>query len=564
MAVPRLCRATVYRKGIYWICSGYGDIIQSVQNSPHTFSESLTLVPATERWCTEWLDVSDEGVIVADAIRNHAAIAVSDGSYKEEYGTAAWVIEGDSAIGRILGRVIVPGGAHDHSSYRSELAGILAIMTITNKLCDFYDIDNGSVEIACDGRSALDKAFSHTSSIRMEDSHHDILGAIRYQWAQSKILWKARHVYGHQDEVTPATQLDRWATLNIEMDELAKLHMHEAIRRPRHYLIEHEPWSLWFGGKKITKNLSSTLYDLVHAEEAKQYWLTKESISEQVIQSTNWEAIGKAMTELPRTRRVFLSKHVVGMCGVGKFMVRWKQRDSAACPRCGEFEDAPHVWICKAASTYPLWDKALQDLEDWMTTVDTDPDIQSAILHYLRAWRDNISNPHDTTAEVDSLVQQQSIHGWRLFFEGWTDIGWEETQQLYYSFLCSRRTGRRWVIALIKKMWQIAWDLWEHRNGILHEQQNAVSADAILELDRKLSIAYYDYRSILLGGIDRHLFSLSLSQLLQKDVIYRKTWLHQVELAMRNIRQRGWVRRNSSSIMLLGMQRGMRQWLSSV
>jgi hypothetical protein len=90
-------------------------------------------------------------------------------------------------------------------------------------------------------------------------------------------------------------------------------------------------------------------------------------------------------------------------------------------------------------------------------------------------------------------------------------------------------------------MWQIAWDLWEHRNGILHEQQNAVSADAILELDRKLCIAYYDHRSILLGGMDKHLFSLSLSQLLQKDVIYRKTWLHQVELAMRNIRQRGWV-----------------------
>jgi hypothetical protein len=101
---------------------------------------------------------------VADAIRNHAAIAVSDGSYKEEYGTAAWAIEGDDNNGRIVGKVIVPGGAHVHSSYRSELAGILAIMTITNKLCDFYDIKDGSIELACNGRSAIDKAFSHTSA----------------------------------------------------------------------------------------------------------------------------------------------------------------------------------------------------------------------------------------------------------------------------------------------------------------------------------------------------------------------------------------------------------------
>jgi hypothetical protein len=35
------------------------------------------------------------------------------------------------------------------------------------------------------------------------------------------------------------------------------------------------------------------------------------------------------------------------MCGVGKFMKRWGERDTDACPRCGATEDAAHVWICK-------------------------------------------------------------------------------------------------------------------------------------------------------------------------------------------------------------------------
>jgi hypothetical protein len=195
--------------------------------------------------------------------------------------------------------------------------------------------------------------------------------------------------------------------------------------------------------------------------------------------------------------------------------------------------------MCKADSTFPLWDRALQDLEDWMTNVDTDPDIQSAILHYLHTWKDDTGSHYDTPEEIDSLLRQQSLHGWRLFFEGWIHTGWEEAQQTYYSFLQSRCTGRRWVIALIKKMWQVAWDLWEYRNGILHEQQNAVSDNVILELDRTLQTLYQNSRSILLAGIDRHLFRLSLPQLLQKDVPYKQTWVHQVELAMKNTRKRG-------------------------
>jgi hypothetical protein len=35
--------------------------------------------------------------------------------------------------------------------------------------------------------------------------------------------------------------------------------------------------------------------------------------------------------------------------------------------------------------------------------------------------------------------------------------------------------GKRWAIALIQKLWDTAWDLWEQRNGILHEQEKIVS-----------------------------------------------------------------------------------------
>jgi hypothetical protein len=66
-----------------------------------------------------------------------------------------------------------------------------------------------------------------------------------------------------------------------------------------------------------------------------------------------------ACAEVSRGRRVFLSKHVSGMCGVGKFMLRWKEWDHDKCPRCGLPEDSKHVWKCANPQVVDLWDKAI-------------------------------------------------------------------------------------------------------------------------------------------------------------------------------------------------------------
>jgi hypothetical protein len=46
----------------------------------------------------------------------------------------------------------------------------------------------------------------------------------------------------------------------MEMDCMAKNNPQIAIHQPSHYIIAHEPWSLWFQRKKLTKE--SNLYHL--------------------------------------------------------------------------------------------------------------------------------------------------------------------------------------------------------------------------------------------------------------------------------------------------------------
>ncbi len=70
---------------------------------------------------------------------------------------------------------------------------------------------------------------------------------------------------------------------------------------------------------------------------------------------------------------------------------------------------------------------------------------------------------------------QNSI-GWQQFFEGWISVSWKKAQQSCYSLIHSHHTGYRWITSLIKKLWNVAWNLWEHCNDILHNKDSIVTS----------------------------------------------------------------------------------------
>jgi hypothetical protein len=142
-------------------------------------------------------------------------------------------------------------------------------MAIINIICKFYDIKEGHIELACDGLSAFNRAFPSDSGISIQDPNYDLIAAIHKQRLTSRITWQVRHVKGHQDETMDIHLLDQWRKLNIEVDKLANEHLQIAANTPRHYKVAKEPWSLWIGGEKITKNVLSTIYDRVHSVDAR-------------------------------------------------------------------------------------------------------------------------------------------------------------------------------------------------------------------------------------------------------------------------------------------------------
>ncbi len=58
------------------------------------------------------------------------AVTVSNGSFMEQAGAAAWTIEGKSVQHQIIGKGITPGDTQDQSASKSELFDCGAIFSL--------------------------------------------------------------------------------------------------------------------------------------------------------------------------------------------------------------------------------------------------------------------------------------------------------------------------------------------------------------------------------------------------------------------------------------------------
>jgi hypothetical protein len=127
---------------------------------------------------------------------------------------------------------------------------------------------------------------------------------------------------------------------------------------------------------------------------------------------------------------------------------------------------------------------------------------------------------------LPAVVQKQDAIGWQSFLEGRPSVGWSEVQHRYYEFLDSRRTGLRWLTALIQKLWDVAWDMWDHRNRVLHDQEHSVARDLQIQ-------QITDEFATGSVGLAREakLLSQEDQSLLQRLPAYQTAWLIRIQAA---------------------------------
>ena len=129
-------------------------------------------------------------------------------------------------------------------------------------------------------------------------------------------------------------------------------------------------------------------------------------------------------------------------------------------------------------------------------------------------------------------VHDQDRIGWGSAFEGRWASKWTDIQLSYYQWKGRRQSGKRWLVAVIKRLWDISWDLWNHRKNVrLAEEEAQAKNKARADIQAQFLAGTRD----LLHGEFHLLTSRSLRDRLHDPLFRQQSWLRRI----RGCRRRG-------------------------
>ena len=113
------------------------------------------------------------------------------------------------------------------------------------------------------------------------------------------------------------------------------------------------------------------------------------------------------------------------------------------------------------------------------------------------------------------------------------------------------------MASLICKLWQIAWDMWDHRNEVLYKQNNRAKDINMVDLDKAFRSLYSRAAAKLQRTLDRYLVQQSLRQVLSLPREFKLEWVKAAIVVFKHKNMRYDMEQRD----LANMRRRMHCWL---
>lgn len=556
-SLPRTCHpATVDQRGSFLHLTGYMEADLYTDPPLNSFLHFIQdQCPVTARWALRNIEIIGNVSAFFSKFTGPPKnlFAVSDGSFKDNHGTASWRISWEDSDEYLIGRTVVPGSSSVQSAYRSELTGLYGIAITLWALRQFYTT-SFFVTIGCDGLSAINQFHYLSDTINPNTQHFDLISATRWLLGVVKGSYTWRHIKGHQDSNQLVT-LDMWAQFNIQMDDDAKSWWSRTaglLELEREMRVFGEVGCVWIGSNKVVTDLKSQIMGHISSIKAIPQWEKHFNWVKGSGQRINWSMLGYAAQQTRLSRRTWIIKHASGFFSSGKMMVLRKQRDSAACPRCHDAEeDATHIVQCPHPDAVQNWNTAMAGFESWLVLLPSAADLAKLLCAKLQHWHSQSTQPfqHPIPAKWAPAFAAQDTMGWESFLQGFWVLEWEGIQHEYLISIQSKLSVRRWISSIIRKLWDICWDLWDQRNAFLHDKEQGLLNQ---QLNRDIEELYREDRNQFLAS-DRILFRTPLPQLLSSSIANKQMWVARIKTAKGR-----WIR---SRLPFYNERAIMNQWL---
>ena len=201
--------------------------------------------------------------------------------------------------------------------------------------------------------------------------HFDISSCLHQLLRNSNLTWKFRHVKGHQDDIQDITNIDIWGQLNMVADIYAKISLWRYIEQEGKTFQMKQlnnaipAIKVAYGGKDIyiASNLRKRLKLHLSQQRILQYWHdhNKQTMHDEF----DVKVFKHAARNTPLHLRLWLSKWSCGICGVGKWLERWKDQNHSKCPRClTDNETVEHVVHCQHTDATLCWNTGIEQIQE--------------------------------------------------------------------------------------------------------------------------------------------------------------------------------------------------------
>ena len=293
---------------------------------------------------------------------------------------------------------------------------------------------------------------------------------------------------------------------------------------------------------KISTNLEDTLVEVIEEGRLKQYWTSHHVYNSEAEEDIDWAAIATACEKKSFKWKRWSSKMASSFIPTGAVMEDQGLWKNSKCPRnCGgKLETSEHVLTCPKANV--KWTQLSTILKEWGCNADADPAMIQAINDGISSWRsEEQATARDDNNEAEDkqvgeenhpedqcMVKEASHHqhmiGWGAAALGFLSNKWQLVQQQHFHKTGSNQSSKQVIAVLIRKLWDISWDLWNHRNRWIEAGKAKMTQDMIASLQERICLHYNKGTS----GVSihtHHLFKIPLNSILIKPVRDQIAWL---------------------------------------
>ena len=128
--------------------------------------------------------------------------------------------------------------------------------------------------------------------------------------------------------------------------------------------------------------------------------------------------------------------------------------------------------------------------------------------------------------EINEATKEQEDIGWWNMMLGLHSNKWQIIQQAHYKRIGSKRSAKRWTSLVIRKLWEIAWDMWQHRCRVAHDTVE-VSLGLSNNLDQTIKEeSRQGVPPNCPAHYRKHFSRRTVQSVLRKPMLDKQRWLH--------------------------------------